>query len=484
MRTRILIGVAVMMLMGVLPAAAATISGVVTDTSGAAMPGTRVVLRDVATRQEFVVETGPDGRFSIEAPTTGTYLISVTRVGFSEAAQTLVIDDLEQKLEVPLSLEVGSLATAVVGDRVARRARDEADSAARGHHLEGGHRADQPALHRRRADDGRQHHAGGQRPVRRAAASARPGLDASAGARGRRAPEHRAAGDRSHRRGSGPHVARRHQPHGSRQRRGHAAVRIGRPGRHHQHHHQRADVHADQRQFLYGFNGFYSSNENGMRGTGTIGVTAPRYAVRIQAGAEDFDNYKAGDLDVEDTRPFFDVRRAATRRTPSTTTSASPSARSPIRSTRPTCAPTTRCSTRRRKGNFVNASSLVKLGDRRSVRVRYQRRRMEDVGFPDFAEPYFFNATSLPHSNLDRVSARYEAQAVTPWLANLSLTAYYQRTERLLQNLLPVQFPAPTPRRSSRSACSGSTCCPRPSSACGRRASTSRPCSCRRRTTC
>ena len=69
---------------------------------------------------------------------------------------------------------------------------------------------------------------------------------------------------------------------------------------------------------------------------------------------------------------------------------------------------------------------------------------MDDVGFPDFAPPYFFNATSLPHSNLDRVSARYEAQAVTPWLANLSLTAHYQRTERLLQNQLPVQFPAPT----------------------------------------
>ena len=69
---------------------------------------------------------------------------------------------------------------------------------------------------------------------------------------------------------------------------------------------------------------------------------------------------------------------------------------------------------------------------------------MDDVGFPDFAQPYFFNATSLPHSNLDKVSARYEAQAVTPWLANLSLTAYYQRTERLLRNTLPVQFPAPT----------------------------------------
>jgi Carboxypeptidase regulatory-like domain len=114
MRTRILIGVAVMMLMGVLSAQAATISGVVTDTSGAAMPGTRVVLRDVATRQTLTVDTGPDGRFSIEVPTTGTYLISVTREGFSETAQTVVIDDLEQQVDVPLSLEVGSLATAVV----------------------------------------------------------------------------------------------------------------------------------------------------------------------------------------------------------------------------------------------------------------------------------------------------------------------------------------------------------------------------------
>src|SRR6185503_5547113 len=72
-------------------------------------------------------------------------------------------------------------------------------------------------------------------------------------------------------------------------------------------------------------------------------------------------------------------------------------------------------------------------------------RTMDDVGFPDFVQPYFFNATSLPRSDLDRVSARYEAQAITNWLANLSLTAHYQRTQRVLQNLLPVQFPAPTP---------------------------------------
>jgi hemoglobin/transferrin/lactoferrin receptor protein len=54
---------------------------------------------------------------------------------------------------------------------------------------------------------------------------------------------------------------------------------------------------------LYGFNGYYSSNENGRRARATVGVSSPRYAVRLQMGAEDFDNYSAGALGVEDTRP-------------------------------------------------------------------------------------------------------------------------------------------------------------------------------------
>jgi outer membrane cobalamin receptor len=59
------------------------------------------------------------------------------------------------------------------------------------------------------------------------------------------------------------------------------------------------------KQLLYGFNGFYSSNENGMRGTVTLGGSSPRATFRVQAGAEKYDNYKAGSFDVEDTRPLF-----------------------------------------------------------------------------------------------------------------------------------------------------------------------------------
>ena len=76
---------------------------------------------------------------------------------------------------------------------------------------------------------------------------------------------------------------------------------------------------------LYGFNGFYSSNENGARGTATIGATAPDYAIRLQAGLESYDNYKAGDLTVEDTQSVLRHRARSTAATPSTTTSASPS---------------------------------------------------------------------------------------------------------------------------------------------------------------
>jgi hemoglobin/transferrin/lactoferrin receptor protein len=201
---------------------------------------------------------------------------------------------------------------------------------------------------------------------------------------------------------------------------------------------------SNESRLLYGFNGFYSTNENGARGTATIGASGPRYAIRLQAGMESYDDYKAGSLTVEDTNPFF--ASGALDRADTIDDNfgfafnAFPD---------PFNAPYVRMSNEvpnsGANGHFINLSGQVKLGENRTVRVRYQRREMNDVGFPDFAQPYFFNATSLPESDLDRISARYEARAVTPWLANLSLTAHYQKTERLLRNLLPVQFPAPTP---------------------------------------
>ena len=71
-------------------AQAATITGVVSDVTGASLPRTRVVVRDVATGQESFVETDREGRYRLDAPAIGTYLVIATRAGFSQSARTVV----------------------------------------------------------------------------------------------------------------------------------------------------------------------------------------------------------------------------------------------------------------------------------------------------------------------------------------------------------------------------------------------------------
>jgi outer membrane receptor protein involved in Fe transport len=442
MHTARLIGALALMLGGVSPAAAATVAGTVTDTSGAPVARIQVVVRDVATRQEVVVETDQDGRYAADTPGAGTFLVSVSREGFAEAARTVVVRSAEETVDVPLTLEVGSVTAAVV----VTAARAERDQRQIPLHVESIMRGAIEQTNQTSTGDALTL-AANITPVGSGPFLIRPRLRGLDSTRllvlvdGERLNTARQATDRT---GAevglvSPESIERVEivngagtlMYGSDALAGTINIRTSEAS------------FTPTTRWIYGFNGFYSSNENGLRGSGTLGVTAPRFTLRVQAGAEDFDNYRAGDLDVEDTRPLF---AAGTLQRADTIDdnfgfnfNAFPD---------PFNAPYVRTDNEipnsQANGHFVTATSSVRLGDNRAVRVRYQRRRMEDIGFPDFAAPYFFNATSLGYSNLDKVSARYEAQAVTPWLANLSLTAYYQRTERLLQNTLPVQFPAPS----------------------------------------
>jgi outer membrane receptor protein involved in Fe transport len=442
MRAATWIGALALMLAGVRPAAAATIAGTVTDISGAPVANTRVVVRDVATRQEVIAETDQNGRYVADLAGTGTYLVSVNRDGFAEVARTVVVESAEDELDLPLRLEVGSMTAAVV----VTASRAERDQRQIPLHVESLSRAAIEQTNQTSTGDALTM-AANITPVGNGPFGVRPRLRGLDSTRllvlvdGERLNTARQATDRT---GAevglvAPDAINRLEIvsgagtllYGSDALAGTINIRTSEAS------------FSPATQWIYGFNGFYSSNENGMRGTGTLGVTGPRYTLRVQAGAEDFDNYRAGNLDVEDTRPLF---AAGTLHQADTiddnfgfSFNAFPD---------PFNAPYVRTDNEilnsQANGHFVNATSHLKLGDSRTLRVRYQRRRMEDIGFPDFAAPYFFNATSLGYSNLDKVSARYEAQAITPWLANLSLTAYYQRTERLLQNTLPVQFPAPS----------------------------------------
>jgi len=433
----------VVALSGVAVAAhAATISGVVTDATGAAVPSARVVLRDVATGRESSVASDDQGRYRVETNGTGTFLVIVSRPPFSEAARTLVIDDASQAIDLSIELAVGRM-TAEVSVTASRAEREVRQIPLHVEMITATAIEQQNPLSTGDVTTS----AVNVTPVGNGPFGVRPRLRGLDSTRllvlvdGERMNTARQATDRT---GAevglvSPDVISNVEivngagtlMYGSDALAGTINIITNEPGL------------TPTTQWLYGLNTFYSTNENGFRATGTVGMTSPRATLRIQAGAEHYDNYQAGHLTVEDTRPFFasgQLKRADTIDTNFGFTFKAfpdPFNASYVRTDAEVL-------NSQAKGRFVNASSVIKLGDRRTLRLRYQHRRMEDIGFPDFAAPTFFNATSLPHSDFDKVSARYEAQAITPWLANLSLSTYYQRTSRLLQNTLPVQFPAPS----------------------------------------
>jgi hemoglobin/transferrin/lactoferrin receptor protein len=430
-------------LMTGMPAWAATpIAGRVLDTTGGLLPGATVVLRDVATGEERSVESGSDGRFALEAPRTGTYLLIVRLAGFSEAARTIVVDDGAAALDMDVQLEVGVVSTEV--SVTANRAERETRGIPL--HVEGISRAAVEQANTLSTGDALATVAN-ITPVGNGPFGVRPRLRGLDSTRllvlvdGERLNTARQATDRTGAETGlvSPDAISRIEIvngagtllYGSDALAGTINIITNEPG------------FTPVPRWIYGVNGFYSSNENGRRGTATVGVTAPRYALRLQAGLEAFDNYRAGKFDVEDTRPFFATGQL--RRTDTVDSAFGFGFRAfPDPFNEPFVRTDRTIQGSGANGDFLNLSGLVKVGERRALRLRYQRRRMDAIGFPDFTPPIFFNATSLPKSDLDRASIRYEAQAVTPWLANLSLTAHYQRTARQLQNLLPVQFPAPT----------------------------------------
>ena len=291
-----------------LPLEAATVGGRVSDSTGAALPGARVVLRGVATGQETGVETDGEGRFSVEAPATGTYLVIVTRAGFSEAARTVLVTTVEETLDVPVQLDLGG----VTAEVTVTAARAERESRQIPLHVESVTGESTRQTNPLSTGDALSNVAN-VTPVGNGPFGVRPRLRGLDSTRllvlvdGERLNTARQATDRT---GAevgliSPDAISRVEIvngagtllYGSDALAGTINIITNEP------------TFSDRMLALYNFNGFYSSNENGQRGTATVGVSAPRYAVRLQMGAERFDNYEAGALAVEDTRPLFAAGR-------------------------------------------------------------------------------------------------------------------------------------------------------------------------------
>jgi hemoglobin/transferrin/lactoferrin receptor protein len=427
------------------PAVAGGITGTAADVSGGVLVSARITLRNLASGVEKSVRSGADGRFAFPDVADGSYLVLIEADGFAVDTRTVTVSsdsashDLRFAL-TPGAIDVGVTVTATRSERAASDVPVRTDTLSR--------EALQSRTPLSTGDALLQ--APGITAVGSGPMQVRPRLRGLDSTRllvlvdGERLNNARTATDRSGTEvglidlasvdslevvsGSGSVL------YGTDALAGTVNIITNQP------------KFSDTFAVRYGFDGFSSSNENGRRGTVTLGASSKRFAFQFAGTLEDFGDYRAGKSGAnEDTRRYYSDGTLKNEDTIDHNFGFSFGAFPD-----PFNAPYTRSSavipTSSARGSSINASGLVALTSSQTLQVKYVQRRMEDVGFPDFKAPIFFSRVTLPYNDFDRFSARYEARNLTSWFTNLRASAYVQESRRLLRNEFPVQFPVPSPQ--------------------------------------
>ncbi len=87
----------------------AEISGLITDASGAAVPGAKITIVNTATNVTTETESNPAGVYVAAQLIPGPYKVTITRDGFKGAEQTNVVLRTGDRLSLNFALEVGAL---------------------------------------------------------------------------------------------------------------------------------------------------------------------------------------------------------------------------------------------------------------------------------------------------------------------------------------------------------------------------------------
>jgi outer membrane receptor protein involved in Fe transport len=434
----------VLMLAAASAARAGEIVGTAADATGAVLPAAHITLRNQTTGAELFAQADIEGRFRFPDVAPGRYLVTAESSGFAKAAKTVTVEDAGATMSVafalvPGSVEVGVTVTATRSERDVQLVPLRADGVSRETLQDKGPLSTGDALLL----------APGVTPVGNGPMQVRPRLRGLDSTRvlvlvdGERLNNARTATDRAGTEvglidlntverlevvsGAGSVL------YGTDALAGTVNILTNQP------------KFSDSVRLTYGLDTYYSSNENGRRASLMLGATGKRFAFQFTGGAEQFDDYRAGASGAhETTTPFFTSGQITSVDTIDTNfgfnfkSFPDPFNQPYVRSS--STIPTSGAS-----GSSVNTSALIALTGTQTLQVKYLARRMDNVGFPDFAQPYFFQQITLPFDDLDRFSAKYQARSITPWFTNLSVTGYYQDQRRLLRSDFPVQFPVPSP---------------------------------------
>jgi hypothetical protein len=88
---------------------AGSISGLVTDSSGAVIAGTKVIATDTQTGVQTTVITDAKGFYSLPALPVGTYDLQVSQIGFKTYTETGLVINANSALRVDATLSVGTI---------------------------------------------------------------------------------------------------------------------------------------------------------------------------------------------------------------------------------------------------------------------------------------------------------------------------------------------------------------------------------------
>jgi hemoglobin/transferrin/lactoferrin receptor protein len=417
------------------------VSGRITDRTAGALASAKVTLKNLATQSELTATTDSDGRYQFDNVSIGIYRLRVEQEGFSTVARNITLTEPGEKIEANFDLSPGAV-TEQVSVTAARGERDELEVPVRTEAIGSeelirqNNTTTQDALTKVPNVTVVGNGPFQQRPRLRGLDSSRILILVD----GERLNTSRVATDRAGVEvglvdpsnlqsvevisGSGSVLYGTDALSGTINFLTNQPVRV-----------------AEKFRIGGGLNTFYSTNEDGRRGTAELNMAGRKFAVRFSGMLERYANYHAGESFAETSAPFINrvtvfstTPSSALRPPPGFVTQQIFGGLVPDSFNAPFTRTSSEVPNSQSHGNAVNGVGRIFFTDNDVLRLSWNRRRNDNIGFPDFAPPIFFQKISLPFSNLDKYGLRYQKSGLTPWFAGLSINVYHQVQDRNLRN--------------------------------------------------
>lgn len=151
------------------------------------------------------------------------------------------------------------------------------------------------------------------------------------------------------------------------------------------------------------FNGYFSSNEKGRRGSLALTGSSKFFSFRVAQTLERYGNYFSGDttgLGLGEADGFVSKDEVGNSQS---------------------------------HGGNTQVTTRIFFNDDNDLRLNYERRRASDIGSPLLTNEYGFNAW-FPFSNRDKFSGRYETRNINKYLARAAGSFYWQNQYRAFNN--------------------------------------------------